>query len=331
MKGLVCREPLHLVFGEVEEKPVPSGWVPLDVQRVGICGTDYHIYDGKQPFLEYPRVMGHEVSARVAASYKGNGFEAGELVILNPYLACGECHACRLSKPNCCEAVQVMGVHRDGAMVERVSVPPQNLIPAEGLSEDQAAMVEFLAIGRHAVARTRILPGAPTLVVGAGPIGLATALFARIDGGMVTLADVSDEKLTMMRERFGFDTLNIAQADMEALTSSQTHVFDATGNIRAMNAGLAYVANGGTYTLVSVVKDDLVFADPEFHRRETTLIASRNAVRADFEFVIDAIRTGKIDTDQIKTHETTLEGAQSDLPLWAGDRDAVIKAIISIT
>ncbi|NVK34172.1 MAG: zinc-binding alcohol dehydrogenase family protein [Rhodobacteraceae bacterium] len=330
MKGLVCHAPEQLSFDDVAEMVVPEGWVPLDVQRVGICGTDYHIYTGNQPYLAYPRIMGHEVSARVGAGYSDGRLSQGDLVILNPYLACGTCHACKLSKPNCCEAIQVLGVHRDGAMVERIAVPASNLIAADGLSADQAAMVEFLAIGRHAVARTRVLKDAPTLVVGAGPIGLATALFARIDGAAVTIADVSDEKLKMVRDRFGFETLNILSAEPDSLTSSATHVFDATGNIKAMNGGLSYVANGGTYTLVSVVKEDLVFADPEFHKRETTLISSRNALNADFEFVIEAIRSGKIDTDQIKTHETTLERAAQDLPLWSQDRDTVIKAIISV-
>lgn len=328
---MICKDAKSLVLEDVAEPTIPLGWVPFDVARVGICGTDYHIYDGKQPFLNYPRVMGHEVSGYVSNDYSGDVFAKGDLVIANPYLSCGTCHACVMGKPNCCDQISVIGVHRDGAMTERYALPDGNLILANGLTPDQAAMVEFLAIGRHAVARTRVIKGAKTLIVGAGPIGLATALFARIDGCDVTVADVSAEKLAMSSDRFGFATIDLSQQPPDSFAMSYTHVFDATGSIRAMNSGLLYVAHGGTYTLVSVVKDNIVFADPEFHKRETTLISSRNALSEDFSFVINAIRDGKIDTDKIKTHSTTLAGAVTDLPKWAADRNSVIKAIIEIT
>jgi len=330
MKGLVCIEPNALEVRTLPELVVPPGWVPIDVRRVGICGTDYHIYTGHQPFLTYPRVAGHEVSGVVGADYTGDAFQPGELVLANPYLACGTCHACLAGKPNCCETISVIGVHRDGAMAQRIALPPGNLLRADGLTPDQAAMVEFLSIGRHAVARTHVVSGAPTLVLGAGPIGLASALFARIDGADVTVADVSETKLSIAGDGFGFPTLHLRSVDAGDLTSRFTHVFDATGNIQAMNAGLFHVAHGGTYTLVSVVKDTLTFPDPEFHKRETTLFASRNALNEDFRFVIDAIRAGKIDTDRLGTHRTTLTDAVHDLPAWALDRDTVVKAIIEV-
>lgn len=330
MRTLVCHDAKSLGLVMQDRPEVPDGWVPFDVACVGICGTDFHIYDGNQPFLQYPRVMGHEVSGRVSMDYKGDDFEPGELILANPYLACGTCHACGHNKPNCCENISVIGVHRDGAMADHFALPPSNLVRAKGLTPAQAAMVEFLAIGRHAVARTRVIPTEKTLIVGAGPIGLASALFARIDGADVTVADISDEKLKLVADGFGFKTLNLSQQNPKDLTSAFQHVFDATGNIKAMNHGISYVAHGGTYTLVSVVKDNIDMPDPEFHKRETTLIASRNALKDDFEFVIQAIRDGKIDTDKVHTHETTLEGAVDDLPAWAADRDAVIKAIIKV-
>jgi 2-desacetyl-2-hydroxyethyl bacteriochlorophyllide A dehydrogenase len=330
VKALICKKPNSLTLEDVATLPVPVGWVPLDVVRVGICGTDYHIYHGKQPFLSYPRIMGHEVSGYVRNDYSGDAFAKGDLVIANPYLACGTCHACAIAKPNCCEHISVIGVHRDGAMTQHFALPERNLIAAKGLTPDQAAMVEFLAIGRHAVARTRVTKEAKTLIVGAGPIGLATALFARIDGCEVTIADISAEKLAMSADRFGFATIDLSQHAAQDLALSYTHVFDATGSVQAMNAGLNYVAHGGTYTLVSVVKDNISFADPEFHKRETTLISSRNAMNEDFVFVINTIRDGLIDTDKIKTHGTTLAGAVVNLPKWALDRNSVIKAIIEI-
>lgn len=332
MKTLTCAEPHKMVLEDIPgDLHVPDDWVPFDVLRVGICGTDYHIFSGTQPYLSYPRVMGHEVSGRVSEGYTGEHFKPGDLVIANPYLACGSCHACGLGKPNCCENIEVIGVHKDGAMTERYALPASNLILAEGLTPDQAAMVEFLAIGCHAVARTGVIAGAKALVVGGGPIGLAVALFARIAGLDVLMADTSDQKLALLKELFGFDGVNAMYADkMNELDNTVTHVFDATGSIKAMNDALRFVANGGTYTLVSVVKGTLSFEDPEFHRRETSLFSSRNALRQDFEAVIAAIKAGHIETDKIKSHATSMDDAAKNIAVWAQNREQVIKAIIEI-
>lgn len=332
MQTLLCVEPHKLVLRDVEDTAPPEGWVPLDVLRVGICGTDYHIYSGTQPYLQYPRVMGHEVSARVAEGYSGDGFTPGDLVIVNPYISCGRCRACQVNRPNCCEEISVIGVHRDGAMAEKFAMPPSNLIRAGSLTPDQAAMVEFLAIGCHAVARSQIRTGEQALVIGGGPIGLAAALFARIAGADVTIADMSDEKLKLLAQDFAFNTLDAKDtARMQALDSTFPKVFDATGNIKAMNNALRYVAHAGTYTLISVVKGDLSFPDPEFHKRETTLLASRNALSEDFQNVVKAIVEGKIDTDKLKTHHTSFADAPENLANWAQDRDRVIKAIIEVS
>lgn len=331
MKTLVCKHPDNLTLVDLEADAVPEGWVPLDIARVGICGTDYHIYSGNQPFLEYPRVMGHEVSAWVSREYSGPDYQPGDLLILNPYLACDDCHACKNKKPNCCENVEVFGVHRDGAMAEKFSAPPQNLISADGLTPDQAAMVEFLAIGCHGVARTSVTPGARALIVGAGPIGLATGIFARLSGCRVTMLDVSATKATLLRQKFDLHVVHPSDHQtMQTLEDDCDHVFDATGNINAMNSGLKFVSHGGTYTLLSIVQQDLQFPDPEFHKKEVTLFASRNANRSDFTRVITAIKDGVIDTDAIATHRTNLANAATDIHNWASERESVIKAIIEV-
>ena len=141
-------------------------------------GTDFHIFEGSHPYLEYPRVLGHELSGEVLEAPKGSVLQAGQIVVVNPYVSCGVCIACRNGKPNCCVRIAVLGVHRDGGMCERISVPDRNLYPAGSLTFDEAASVEFLAIGAHAVARAGLGEGASTLVIGAGPIGLGAALFA---------------------------------------------------------------------------------------------------------------------------------------------------------
>lgn len=334
MKALVCEQPGTL---RIEDRDLPqnpgAGWVPIDIDHVGICGTDYHIFEGKHPYLQYPRVMGHELSGRVAET--GDSFVKGDLVIVNPYIACGTCRACRKGKPNCCYNIGVLGVHRDGGMCERIYVPAENLYPAEGLEPFEAAMVEFLAIGAHAVRRSELAASDRVLVVGVGPIGLGVALFARLRGAEVHLFDASPRRLEMIANKFGFESTIDIEGGADAImapTDGEGYdaVFDATGNASAIGAGFAYVAHGGTYVLVSVVTDTISFADPEFHKREMKLVGSRNATREDFETVVAAIKKGDIDTRAIRTHSARLETLPDQFNDLLKNRDMVIKAIVEV-
>jgi 2-desacetyl-2-hydroxyethyl bacteriochlorophyllide A dehydrogenase len=230
----------------------------------------------------------------------------------------------------------VLGVHTDGAFCDEIVVPEGNVYPAGGLTPEQAATVEFLAIGAHAVRRAGYANGNRALVIGAGPIGLGTALFARIAGFAVTLADVSEERLAAARDRFGLESSLLAgdQALPAAMMLTDNEgfdaVFDATGNARSMNAALPFVAHGGALVFVSVVKDEISFADPEFHKREMSITGSRNALREDFMHVAASIASGAVDTDKLITHRTTLEAAVADLPRWAHVKEGLIKATISV-
>jgi 2-desacetyl-2-hydroxyethyl bacteriochlorophyllide A dehydrogenase len=217
-------------------------------------------------------------------------------------------------------------------MAERFVLPERNLYPAEGLTLDEAAMVEFLAIGAHAVRRSGTRPGDRALVVGAGPIGIGTALFARLAGAEVTLTDRVPAILALAGEITGISTLP-ADADAAARIADLTGgdmfnvVFDATGNAAAMEKSFEYVASGGAYVLVGVVKDRLSFSDPDFHRRELTLFASRNATRADFDTVVAAMRAGRLPTARLNTHTCALTDLPAALPGWLHDRVGVVKAM----
>ncbi|UCI08959.1 zinc-binding alcohol dehydrogenase family protein [Mesorhizobium sp. B1-1-8] len=337
MKAVVCRSPGDLALEDrAAPGAPPPGWARVAVSHVGICGTDYHIFEGKHPFLAYPRIMGHEVSGTVAEKGDGVDLAVGEPVIVNPYLACGRCIACRHGKPNCCMTIEVLGVHRNGAMCDEILVPAQNLYPANGLSLADAAAVEFLAIGAHAVRRSLGTPGARTLVIGAGPIGLGTALFARIAGLDVSMLDMSTERLGFAEDKLGFATLDGSKAAATELVRSATGgegfdlVFDATGNTQSVQSAFAHVAHGGTLVLVSVVKDDISFSDPEFHKREMTLVGSRNALRADFNHVAASIRDGAVPLEKLVTHRTTLAETPRDLARWAYEKSGLIKAVIEV-
>lgn len=336
MKAVVCREPGSLVL---EERPVPQpgpGEVLVRIRRVGVCGTDMHIYQGKHPFLAYPRVMGHELGGEIAWAPSGSAFGAGDPVYVIPYLSCGHCVACRRGKTNCCATIQVLGVHCDGGMTEFLALPEGNVVKAEGLSFDELAMVEFLAIGAHAVRRGAPRAGDRVLVVGAGPIGMGVMIFAGLAGATVTALDMREDRLAFCRERLGVPhTVAIGPDDVQglsALTGGEFFdvVFDATGNLKAMERGLDFVAQGGSYVLVSIVRDRISFSDPEFHKRETTLYGSRNATREDFDTVMQAFRAGKVPSAALATHAAPLADLPSVLDGWMRPDAGVVKAILTI-
>jgi 2-desacetyl-2-hydroxyethyl bacteriochlorophyllide A dehydrogenase len=328
-------EPGKLELAERPDPEVRPDAALVRPRRIGICGTDYHIYEGTHPFLRYPRVMGHELAVEVVKAPADSDLTAGGIYVVNPYLSCGHCVACRRGKPNCCTTLSVLGVHQDGGMAGLLALPAGNLIAASGLSMDECVTVEFLAIGAHAVRRGAVTDRDRVLVVGAGPIGLGVALFAALSGGNVAIFDLDENRAAIGRSIAGVAAFsskdNLAEA-AAAFTNGDGFdvVFDATGNARAMEKGFDFVANGGRYVLVSVVKDAITFTDPDFHRKEVTLFGSRNATREDFERVISAIRDGKIPTDRIITHRTDLPGAVTNLPIWAQQKSGLVKALIEI-
>jgi len=308
----------------------PEGWVLLDVSSIGLCGTDFHIFEGKHPFLNYPRVIGHEIGAVVAES--AAGWNKGDTVVVNPYLYCGECRACQRGKPNCCSNIEVLGVHRDGGMCGRLAVPATNLYSAEGLTLTEAAMVEFLSIGAHAVRRSEVTKGDRVLVVGVGPIGIGAALFAQLEGADVHLMDLSETRMAGAQKAFGFDKLHKVGSDILSgdLADGFDVVFDATGNKQSIEGGFPLLAHGGTYALVSVVKDDITFSDPEFHKREMRLIGSRNALKEDFDHVIDTLRNKRIDSSKLCSEVVPMENIESRLSALVDDRDNLIKVVVKI-
>ncbi len=333
--ALVCVEPGTL---RLERRPAPaadSSHVLVRPRRVGVCGTDYHIVEGTHPFLNYPRVIGHELAVTAVAAPEGSGIEPGENFAVNPYISCGHCIACRRGKPNCCVRISVLGVHRDGGMAGLIALPPQNLVRAPGLTLDQCALVEFLAIGAHAVRRGAVASGERVLVVGAGPIGIGVMMFSHLAGARVAVLDRDPERGQAARSVadvavFAADADGRAALDAYTQSEGFDVVFDATGSARAMEAGFAHVANGGRYVLVSVVKDAISFKDPEFHAKELTLLGSRNATAEDFERVIAAIGDGSAPVDRLVTHRTGLADAATAIPRWATEKRGLIKAIVEI-
>src|SRR5436190_6359314 len=301
MKTLVCIRPGLLEYNSSERPQLKKNHAIIKIKRIGICGTDLHAFEGTQPFFSYPRILGHELAGELVEFDNAPGFKIGETVSFIPYLNCGNCIACRTGKPNCCVNLKVCGVHLDGGMVEYLSVPSSLLLHSEGLSFDELALVEPLAIGAHGVRRAAIVPGEFVLVMGAGPIGLGVMEFAQIAGGKVIALDINKERLRFCKNKLHVaHAINASTDDiigklMEVTNNDMpTVVIDATGNLKAINNAFNYMAHGARYILIGLQKENISFSHPEFHKREATLMSSRNATRQDFEQVITNIKNGKV-------------------------------------
>jgi 2-desacetyl-2-hydroxyethyl bacteriochlorophyllide A dehydrogenase len=337
MKTLVCTKPGEFDYKERNRPMLEKGHAIIKIKRIGICGTDLHAFEGTQPFFEYPRVLGHELAGELIEFDDAPGFEHGETVSFIPYFNCGNCIACRNGLPNCCASIKVCGVHIDGGFAEYLKVPSYSLLHGEGLPFDQLALVEPLAIGAHAVRRAGVKPNEFVLVVGAGPIGLGIAEFARIAGGQVIMMDINENRLSFCREKLGVNfTINPLQDDaatkLKEITNNDmpTVVIDATGNQKAIINAFQYMAHGARYVLVGLQKGEINFSHPEFHKREATLMSSRNATKEDFELVVRSIKNGSVKPANYITHQVKFDEVKEHFAGWLNPATGVIKAMVEL-
>lgn len=337
MKTLICNEPGQLSYGTADVPQAQPGQAIIRIKRIGICGTDLHAYEGTQPFFSYPRILGHELSGELIDTGGAEGFTVNETVTFIPYYNCQKCIACRNGKPNCCANIKVCGVHTDGGMVEYLQVPARLLVHGEGLTADELALVEPLAIGAHGVRRADVQPGEFVLVIGAGPIGLGIMEFARIAGGNVIAIDFNENRLNFCREKLNVPyTINPKNEDVAARLAEITNgdmptvVIDATGNQAAINGAFYYMAHGARYVLVGLQKGDLIVSHPEFHKREGTLMSSRNATREDFEHVVNSMKKGLVNPATYITHRVAFEDVIENFESWLDPANGVIKAMVHL-
>ena len=341
MKTLVLETPGKLVAIDTPRPgPPAAGQAVVRVHRVGVCGTDIHAFHGRQPFFTYPRILGHELGVEVLAVGEGvTNIRVGDRCAVEPYLNCGKCIACRRGKPNCCTSLQVLGVHVDGGHREEFTVPAAKLHPANDLTYDQLALIETLGIGAHAVERAQVEAGETVAVIGAGPIGLSAIQFALAARARVIVIDVNEGRLGFCRDRLGIpaaDLIDARTADVVArlkeLTGGDlpTAVFDATGNPKSMAAAFDYPAHGGRLVFIGLFPGDVTFNDPNFHRRELTLLASRNALPSDFGKLLACVRAGTIDTSPWITHRAQIADTPAIFDTWTQPTTGVLKAIIEL-
>lgn len=338
MKTLVCITPGKFEFINGEKPKVQQGHAIIKIKRIGICGTDLHAFEGTQPYFNYPRVLGHELAGELVEFDEAPGFQVGETVSFIPYFNCGLCVACRAGKTNCCVHMKVCGVHIDGGMTEYLSVPSASLLHGEGLSVDELALMEPLAIGAHGVRREQVSTGEYVLVIGAGPIGLGTMEFARIAGGEVIALDINEQRLQFCRNNLKVKhTINASAPDvteqLKEITNGDmpTVVIDATGNLKAINNAFQYLAHGGRYVLIGLQKETISFSHPEFHKREATLMSSRNATREDFEHVRQALKNKQVSPTTYITHRVAFDNVIENFGSWLNPASGVIKAMVEVS
>lgn len=341
MKAIQLEKPQSFRPLEIAEPAAPAGGEALvRIHRIGICGTDYGGFLGKMPFYSYPRIPGHELGVEVLAVGAGvTNVKPGDRCSVEPYINCQKCYSCRRGLTNCCEHHKTLGVMCDGGMCERMLLPARKLHVSRKLSYEQLALVETLAIGCHAVDRAGVKAGDHVLIIGAGPIGLSAIEFVKVAGATCIVTDISEARLTFCREKMGVPHTILARGDDSAvktlatLTNNQLAdvVIDATGSNKSMSTALEYCAFGGRLVYVGITQQELTFPHaPIMHRREVTILASRNALSRDFARIIQLIEDGVIDTRPWITHRTRFDEMIAEFPTWLKPNTGVIKAMVAM-
>ena len=324
-----------------EDRPSPTIHQPTEalvrIRRIGVCGTDLHAFKGDQPFFSYPRVLGHELGVEVLQlGDTSPHVQVGDYCSIEPYLHCGVCTACQVGKTNCCERLSVIGVHEDGGMCEALIIPTHKLHPSKTLPLEHLALVEMLTIGAHAIRRAEVNAQSRVLVIGAGPIGLAAIQFARLAGADPVVFEIDSQRSAFCRDFLGVELpINPLEHPTEKLKERlggqlPDVVLDATGNSTSMHKSFDFVSSAGRLIFIGLFVGDITFYDPEFHRKELTLMSSRNATAADFAYVIRMLERGRINLNPWITHRTHLTSVPDRFSTWLDRSQGVVKAMIDV-
>lgn len=341
MRDLRLEEPKKFRYVEIEDPSSPGpGEALVRTHRMGICGSDYSGYLGKMPFFQYPRIPGHELGVEVLEVGEGvTNVAPGARCSVEPYMNCGDCFACRQGNGNCCENLNVIGVMVDGGLCERFLIRADKLHLSDTLTFEQLALVETLAIGCHACDRGAPKAGDHVLIIGAGPIGLATLEFTRLTGATITVMDMVPSRLDFCRQTYGIRHTVVFKGDgseldqMKKITAGDMYkvVTDATGNNHSMANALNYVAHTGELVYVGLTTEEVSFPHPVLHRREMSIKGSRNALPADFTRIIGLIEDGTVETTPWITHRVSFDEVSKNFETYTRPETGVIKAVIEVT
>ena len=335
----VMTAPRQIIFREVPI-PVPAPHeVLVKIMRIGVCGSDIHVYHGKHPFTKYPITQGHEVSGRIeqlGADVKG--LRVGQKVTIEPQVFCGRCHPCTHGKYNLCEELKVMGFQTTGTASEYFAVDASKITPLpDAMTYDEGAMIEPLAVTVHAVRRMGSVEGLKVAVLGAGPIGILLAQSAKAMGAAETLiTDVSDYRLALAKQVGVDHCVNTARQDFdEAMVSAfgpdkADVIYDCAGNDITINQAIRCARKGSTIILVAVFAD-LAKADlAVLNDHELDLNTSMMYRHEDYEEAIRLVDEGKIQLKPLMSRHFAFKDYLAAYQYIDDNRETTMKVLIDI-
>ena len=334
MRSIHVTTPGEVDVVEVENPRPRPGEALLRVRYAGICGSDVQTFRGTQPFASYPRVPGHEFSAEILEiNGSSEDLAVGDVVTGVPYFQDGTCYSCRRGLINACERNETMGVHRDGAFQELITMPLERLHRARGVDPRDLAIVEPFSIGYHAVLRADVAEGERVLVLGAGAIGLLTMIAARTRGAEVWIADVVASRLEVATTLGAAGTVDLAQETVDSAVQAATGgdgfdvVFEATGlPISFLNA-IEAAAFGARLVLIGNGTREVTLNQSALIKKELDVLGSRNS-RGVFETLIDLLERGVVDVSPLRTKIVPLTEAKQALEDAAAGATDDIKVLI---
>jgi 2-desacetyl-2-hydroxyethyl bacteriochlorophyllide A dehydrogenase len=329
MKTVTLEQPGRFTLSETAQPGPPGpGEALVRVLTVGICGTDLHAFEGTQPFFTYPRILGHELAVEVIETGEGvTGFSPGDRCAVNPYMTCGQCAACVSGRTNCCAKICVIGVHADGGMRDRILLPAKQMYKCRTLPPVQIPLVETLGVGIHAVGRAAAQAGDRAIVRGAGPIGLSVIEFLRLAGADIGVVEKMPERLQFAAKHYGLKRCYPSHEEAKQDGVSML-VFDCTGDRESMESAIQMLEQGGKLIFVGLINDRVSLFDPDLHRREATVLASRNSTSAEHRLVLEAMESGRIDVAAWPTDCVGPDAIGRRFPLWLRREAGVVKAIV---
>jgi threonine dehydrogenase-like Zn-dependent dehydrogenase len=322
---------------EVDEPVCPPGRVRIAVEVVGLCGSDYHLFSGEHPYAHFPQTQGHEFSGRVVEIGPGyvSPVTVGERVVVEPFVECGTCVACRAGRSNCCRTLQVMGGHISGALAEQVIVPVEHVYRAGTLAADVAALVEPISIGMQAVRRGQVLGKDRVVVLGAGPVGLAAALSAADVGARVLVVDRVASRLENARNLGAERVVDNSRMDVRAAVAEWTAgdgadvVVEATGVPALVRESFELAAPSGRIVIVGISGAEVSIPVIEFSRKELSVYGSRNSVGL-FPDAIDLVERNAVRLAPLITHRFELDQVGEAIAFALSNPDQVEKVVIEI-
>jgi L-gulonate 5-dehydrogenase len=337
MRSAMTLAPGRMRVTEAPEPDVPVGHVLLAVVAVGLCGSDYHLYDGTHPDAHFPHIQGHEFAGRVLelpADHDGS-LTVGDLVAVEPLLPCGGCYACRRGRPNCCVQLAVIGAGTEGALSERIAVPRHLLHPTPELEDELAALVEPVSVGLHAFRRSGADRRDTVLVLGGGPIGLSVTLAAADAGCRVIVADRVPSRLEHALAAGAAIVVDSEHEDITQLVLDATQgdgpgaVIDATGAASLISTAVDVVAHAGTVVVVGISTDNLTVPVALLSRKELSLIGARNSV-GDFADAVALVRRNAAVVRSWITHRITLDEVPTAIEFAAAHPEVVEKIVVRV-